>query len=538
MKFPAIHDDICPGEDATTLCPDSRCTDPAFASAHPELCGSTGKLILKPGAMVLCAQNELQFAAFLSGDNGEQPLTAGVTYASTDTDILTINASTGLATVVGTGVVVVTATWQNITASSTITIVGGAGDCCTGVAVRAVVLLDISDSMKQQPMAGPWSTRYAFAYYLWKYGVLPGMSLRTRYHPPTALSVGDGKNYEALVLFGQTPGLVEDWAAADVPGVPASPDGSTTDLAAAFQFALDLFGTVPADDDDRLLLKTIIVLSDGNNRPQLAPDAFYNLLQKANDFRIAGGVVVGVGLRASGDGFTLMKELADSGFFINAGAGNYSDVLGIVQRMMCGLCAATQRCDPVTTLEGLIPALASNTAELKCFDQANEAMATPADVWKMMDGDVDTYKDWMQNPPDADLHNVSKVAYDFGIATTVVAWRVKWEQISMTGDFTGYGDFLFLYGSNDGGATWTQLDEQVQPITHPDVQEKDSTFILPAPVAYKMYGFLVGPGGGDGRRVWVLNVLGEIEDSTGCDCDPIDAGAQLPDPLPLTDIEA
>lgn len=63
--------------------------------------------------------------------------------------------------------------------------------------------------------------------------------------------------------------------------------------------------------------KVIVLISDGKNRPALDSTAYAQMIAKADQFKASGGILICVGLRASGDGYLLLRKLATPGFFVN-----------------------------------------------------------------------------------------------------------------------------------------------------------------------------------------------------------------------------
>lgn len=73
--------------------------------------------------------------------------------------------------------------------------------------------------------------------------------------------------------------------------------------------------------------KVIVMVSDGISAPELDSPAYNAMVAKVDAFRQSGGIVICVGLDASGAGYALMQRLATPGFFRNA----LSSVTGSVQ---------------------------------------------------------------------------------------------------------------------------------------------------------------------------------------------------------------
>lgn len=92
--------------------------------------------------------------------------------------------------------------------------------------------------------------------------------------------------------------------------------------------------------------KTIIIVSDGNNRPVPSSPDYARMIARANAFKTSGGIIICVGIRAGGDGYKALRELCTPGFFLNVfGAGTTPVTTAITQlAKLAGLyCAAASQ---------------------------------------------------------------------------------------------------------------------------------------------------------------------------------------------------
>jgi len=136
--------------DAETTCgpTDPRCNDSEFAFRNPDLCGD-GQLLLglRPEVATLNTGLTLQYSTYIRIKGVDTTLTQGISYASSNISVVTINSSTGLATAVSAGPATITVTWHGITATAQLTV---ASDCGT-----AAIVIAIDDSLSMsQPFGG------------------------------------------------------------------------------------------------------------------------------------------------------------------------------------------------------------------------------------------------------------------------------------------------------------------------------------------------------------------------------------------------
>src|SRR5689334_11260114 len=102
----------------------------------------SGALIIKPGHAIRCIGGTAQLAAFFQYENGEEQVTQGLTWATSDSGIANID-SNGLVTSIGRGEVTISAAWHGYEAFMELAVLSGAS-CCDQVHTQTVVLLDNS----------------------------------------------------------------------------------------------------------------------------------------------------------------------------------------------------------------------------------------------------------------------------------------------------------------------------------------------------------------------------------------------------------
>jgi von Willebrand factor type A domain/F5/8 type C domain len=107
--------------------PNPSCSDPAYALANPQICGNAPTLRIKPGILITCALGSVQFQAFTLTNGVESQVTTGVSWSVSDMTVALIGAVSGNATGIGVGEVTVTATYQGLTGTATLTVLSAPG---------------------------------------------------------------------------------------------------------------------------------------------------------------------------------------------------------------------------------------------------------------------------------------------------------------------------------------------------------------------------------------------------------------------------
>lgn len=274
----------------------------------------TLRLIIKPEAVSKCALEQLQFETYLVSNGAEQKIELGLTYVSSNQGIVIIGAATGAGTAFGEGMATVTVTWQHLSASAQVTTLGG--DCCEDQNVGMVVAIDNSTSMGQA-FSGTYSSRFILAKELAN---------------NLAAELNTTKDKIGVVSFNEVAhpelALSDDISAIQTAIGAISLTTLTTNLFDAIETAIEV-----ADADTTLERKVIVLFSDGENKTGADP------LVLAESFKSGGGIIIVVGLRASGAGFTLLNQIASGGFFINATTDNEEDVNTYLQGLKGYFCA-------------------------------------------------------------------------------------------------------------------------------------------------------------------------------------------------------
>lgn len=280
--------------------PDPRCADKAFALANPGICSTTPVLILKPSVLLTCSLGSVQFKTFLDQGGVEKQVMTGVVYSSSNNSIALVSASTGNATGIASGEVTITATYQGLTATASLTVVGSSGQsCCDGTTVATMLVVDTSKSMSLN-FGGGFATRMDYA-----------KSVATTY----ANQTNTQKDIIGLISFNAFPTVLvaptSNIASVATAIAGLSPTSFSTSIGLAIQQAMTALELVTAD------LKVIVVISDGENEDTTAANDPVSISEA---WQSPENVIIGFGVRSSAttNGFNLLNAISTGGFFVNS----------------------------------------------------------------------------------------------------------------------------------------------------------------------------------------------------------------------------
>lgn len=312
---------------------------PTIDQVPPDAVDAT-RLVLKPETAWLCPPGSdyygptpdpltLQFAAYLSDGNGEVAASSP-SFASSDTNILTINASTGLATAVAPGIVTVTVTSGARKAFAQIVVQAGA-DCCLDVPVATAFVIDNSYSMSALFGVG-YSDRLGAAKKI-------AHQFTRQFNDAKDVAGVISFNEVAIVLCELTGVLgdllVEDSITQAISLVPAGFSTKTSLLAGVAKALFMLYQTTNR--------RVIILLSDGENRPMAGSLDAATLANEAASFKAQGGIIICVGLRATGAGYLALRDLASGGYFLNVlDSAGVMTAINKLAGLQCYYCAGVR----------------------------------------------------------------------------------------------------------------------------------------------------------------------------------------------------
>lgn len=324
MNFPNVITTNC--LPTTAPPPDPRCADPAFAIAFPDICGPQQTLLVKPAQVLTCLLRSLQMECYLEQAGTETLLTSGVTWSCSDTTIAVIGVASGNLTAIAEGDVTITATYQGITASASVTVPGG-GNCCANLEVDTMIVMDVSLSMSLAFNSAYGSTRLDYA-----------KEMAFLYN--TQVNIQNG-NKTGLITFDTTPTTQAALTTNVFPinqiitGLMTTPN--YTGIGLALQAAILELSASSSP------VKVILLISDGEDKD---PNAANAPIPIADAFKQSGGVIISVGIRASvtDGGFDLLNGLATGGFFVNGTPDTATTTGDLVAGLKGYVCAGN--CNP------------------------------------------------------------------------------------------------------------------------------------------------------------------------------------------------
>lgn len=305
---------------------DARCNDAAFASAHPDICGAKSYLIIKPSSALIMRLSGVAYTVFEYANGIESQVTDSLHFTSSNPDIFLIGASSGSGTGLAKGSSVITVTRNGLTASASVTVLDSTIGC-DQTAVKSLVLLDNSSS-SSLAFGGIYQSRLDFA-----------KAAAHKWSDKLILLNGEPKDGIKIWSFAETPNDISSDYLGDTDALDVAIDSiiqrvNKTDIFDTLNAAILDISLQTADE------KVILLLSDGE---QTTSADVQPILNSAAAFKAAGGIIVVVGLRASGNGFDLLERIATGGFFMNATSQTAADVLnglGFLKSAVClGTCA-------------------------------------------------------------------------------------------------------------------------------------------------------------------------------------------------------
>lgn len=296
---------------------DPRCADPAFALSNPLICATTGTLIIRPSIALICEMESIQFRVFEYLNATEVEVTDDCSFTTSNVNVFAIGVNGGAGTGLLAGTVNITATRDSDgkRARAVVTVLPGESDCCDDQSVFSSVIVDVSQSMSTDfngAEGGDYPTRLAYAKavaaaYVANVQTLEGV-------PKDFLKVWTLAE-EIIELEASFTGVESDLAE-DIAGIEQTLED--TDLLLAVTTAADdLLAETAADR------KILVIISDGAH----SGTNTQAILDAATQFKTAGGIIITIGVRASGDGYDLLERMATVGFFLNGLTTNHADVI-------------------------------------------------------------------------------------------------------------------------------------------------------------------------------------------------------------------
>lgn len=478
---------------------DQRCNDPDFARANPDLCGTNGlELILRPAVSNILSGETIQYTTSVKINGIETALVTGLTYSIANVDVATINASTGLATGASSGSTTVTVRWHEFSAQAQLSVT----ITCTKVAIA--VLVNNSHSASLDFGVG-FSSRLAFS-----------KAMAVRFLNALALDnaeVGIVQTNLVSASFGMS--TDRNALLNYVNGIPQTT--AFTAVGDGIATAITMLNNSTAPQ------KVMVLLTDGEQR---VPNDTIALdpITEANIFKDSGGLLISVGVRASGDGFALLSEITTPGYFLNAlpdpnNTVNVGKIFDSLREFLCHPCSPT-------TAGPLIPFTNSGTGNDNspngtCFsDDANVDQA-----WQAFDDDSLSVSTWTTNALNTYL------SYQFLAGpTTATTYTIR---PYFANEPTPKN--WVIDGSNNG-SVWTTIDTQTNIADWEDQVTK--VFSIASPGSYSYYRIKVSATVdplSSGTPGWGFQTFQLYAGDTDCTQDLF--SIPVIDPHPLPDIE-
>lgn len=299
---------------------DPRCDDPTFRDANPQLCKNFASLVLMPEYVLSEPGKVITFTAKLRQGGREMDVDKGVSFGVSDANVAVIN-DLGEATGYVAGIVTVSALWQGLSAYAQLEIVASCADRASNFAI----LIDNSRSMGQN-FSNNVATKINFA-------------------KQTARGFADNvdfsKDKTSVWKFNDAAEQLYDGSdfGADIHATKTAIDGISlstgkSDLAGALRAVMDSF---PEGDGT----KVIILFTDGEYTGA-------DPKPLATEFKNSKGVLIICAIRAWGDIFTMLGEMASGGFLISANPYTEYDIPAILPGLKSFLCGGTCLPGPIT----------------------------------------------------------------------------------------------------------------------------------------------------------------------------------------------
>lgn len=305
------------GCSTTTPPTDSRCDDPAFRAANPDLCKLHPQLILQPAYALTEPGQNVEYIVLLRSNGVETPIALGLTWFSSNVGAAVINED-GVATGVTAGQTTISVTWQDLSAQAQLDVVGS----CDETHQNFRILIDRSKSMGQS-FSSSYATKLAFS-----------KSIASSFVDTINLS----KDQVGVSQFADGYGDLQPWtddaalAKAAVNSISLAQE--KTDLHEALNAAVESFNGETGT-------KVIVLFTDGEwtgDDPKPV----------ARDFRESGGFLVIVATRSWGDFFVDLLEMASGGFLLSAYQATEGSILASLSGLKSFLCSGSCHPEPGT----------------------------------------------------------------------------------------------------------------------------------------------------------------------------------------------
>lgn len=278
---------------------DSRCGDPAFALANPDICPAAPRLVIKPGVALVCSLRNIQFKATYIANGIETDVTNQTLFKTSNPNVAVVGAASGNATGLSAGDAAISATYKGATVFADLTVLGD--DCCDSQKVAIMVLIDRTKSFSQS-FSSAYQTKLHYA----KKAATDFINSINTNKDVVGLMQFTAASYEIL----SEPSADKAAVAALVPGIAQTQQLTT--YYDALSAAIDSLNAV-TDADRRM----IVLITEGEDSDTSYLDES-NPIALVEEFKEGGGIVLPLGVRSHGRGYALLSQFSTGGFFINA----------------------------------------------------------------------------------------------------------------------------------------------------------------------------------------------------------------------------
>jgi Mg-chelatase subunit ChlD len=497
----------------------------------------TPRLIIKPERALICLSNTLKFDAYLSSPSGERKLVSGVEFRSSNSHVLAINPVDGTSIALSVGTVKVTVRYQSQSAVAVVKI----AEDCDEVVVGYQFAVDTSLSMSGELNAS-WPSKLEAAK-----EIISRLKANIRAADLVGLfSFSSYVNDDILAI--DAPSAFTDEVLAQV----VQGKSNATNLSAAIQDAdANLSSVLPTQP-------VMVIFTDGSCHPRLDADSKAELLDITDEFKSAGGVIIICGLRAYGEGFDLLSQMASDGYFLNLFGDdtqiidNAVDSLLAMLGLFCGkptsnlelgygygfdclpdvLGAQLPDSTPETDLETAVTPKYISTKDYcaSCDEgQVNIGSLVPRMTgYTTPSGTVSASSEnvgqntlmlaWHAFDPHSEgwatsYGNTSgDLDYQFDTAQVVTAYRMTALSLTQVGGIEVDAPYTWLFQGSNNGVDWTTLDTQTALVWAPAQRRR---FELDNSTAYAYYRLNISSANGVQHFVGIklLELFGEIQDA-------------------------
>jgi hypothetical protein len=286
-------------------------------------------VIVKPESVLACAQpnQTIKFRAYLVNEDGKEfELTQDVQWTTNDLSIMQIGQQSGNAFAISPGIATVAATWDGKTGFAQAVVLD---DCCQSAVIGLAIVIDNSKSFNLV-FSSENGTRLSFA--------------KKVAEDLVTSAINANKDTVRVSSFNVGPTLMEEFSHdvdALVDAIRAIPSSVlNTTLYVGVHDAVEAL-----IDNEDVDYRVLVIFTDGVDSGPQDVEVTRNVVAEADRLKSTGGFVIPVAMRAHGDGFSVLSEIATKGFFVSATEDNQGQVSDWLVGLMGYVCSGN--CVPV-----------------------------------------------------------------------------------------------------------------------------------------------------------------------------------------------